>query len=63
MASTEPSIGTPPPSPLSYKTPHMSKITPFTRLTHSGHWSAMMAAREALLRMRRIEHSGKLRFI
>ena len=28
-ASTEPGMGVPPPSPLSYKTPHRSKITPF----------------------------------
>lgn len=35
-ASTDPEMATPSPSPLSYKTPHKSKMTPFKLFAQPG---------------------------
>lgn len=47
-ASTEPTMGTPPPSPLSYRTPQISNSTPFT-LPTGLHHSAITRTEQAAL--------------
>lgn len=44
-ASTEPGMATPSPSPLSYKTPHMSSMTPFKLVAQLGQPVSAMTRR------------------